>query len=273
MLKKYLLIAFLITVVSYLYSLMIAVLLAPAIKDIYFHFSTGISLSITGCIALYIVHQVNMLINKMIVGASKAIFLLNILVSFLITSILFAFITWLLNVLLRSTWELDFLYLKDQIIIINFLILIILAYYTIAYYTQTTAIKNKKLKADNLELTLALNKYLTRIPSLSNKKTILIPVSDVLYFQIEEGIVFAYTNPNKKHALSITTLNELDSNLNPAVFFRLNRSEIVNIDKITSFEPYFKDRLAIKLSNNETTLYTSNTKSAPFREWLTRPSN
>lgn len=251
---------------------MIAVLLAPTINAVYFHFSTGISLSITGCIALYIVHQVNTLINKIMVRVSKAIFFINILLSFLITSLLFAFITWLLNVFLRSNWTLDFLYLKDQIVIINFLILVILAYYTIAYYTKSVAIKNKKLKADNLELSLALNKYLTRIPSLSNKKTVLIPVSDILYFQIEEGIIFAYTNPNKKLALTITTLNELEASLNPIGFFRINRSEIVNIDKVSSFEPYFKDRLAIKLSNNETTLYTSNTKSAPFREWLTKPS-
>lgn len=271
--KKYIVIATLITLFSYVYSLMMSVLLAPAANAIYFHISSGLSFSITGCIALYIVHQVDMIINKVIVSTSSPIFFINILVSFFTTSLLFAFITWLLNVLLRSNWTLDFLYLKDQIIIINFLLLIILSYHTIAYFTRTTARKNKKLSADNLEMSLVLNKYLTRIPSLANKKTVLTPIAQISYFQIDEGVLFAFTIDHQKHPLTITTLNELESKLNPAAFFRINRSEIVNIDKIASYEPYFKDRLAIKLTNKDTTLYTSNTKSAAFREWLVSPVN
>ena len=122
-------------------------------------------------------------------------------------------------------------------------------------------------------MSLALNKYLKRIPSLINKETTLISIDDVVYFKIENGIVFAHLIDGKQKPLSITTLNELESKLNPAVFFRINRSEILHFDKIVSFEPYFKDRLAIKLLESKTILYTSNAKSTLFRKWLVNPSN
>jgi len=185
---------------------------------------------------------------------------------------MFAVIAWLLNVILRGLWVLDFQYFKEQLIVINYLFILILSYYTISYFSKSSELRNKKLKAENLEMSIALNKYVTRIPSLSNKKTILIPVNSVLFFNIEDGVVFANTIENKKHPLVTTTLNELESKLNPAIFFRINRSEIIHIDKISSYEPYFKDRLAIKLSNSQTTLYTSNKRSSSFREWLTSAS-
>lgn len=252
---------------------MIAVLFAQDYNAINYYFDAGFSLSFLGCLILFIVYKIDTFINRAIYRFSKSMFTISFFVSFFTSLLLFFFVSWLLNGFLRDEWSLGFTFLKQQIIFINFLLLLILSYHTIAYFTRTTAIKNKKLTADNAEMSLALHKYLTRVPSLSSKKTELIPIAQILFFKIEEGVVFAYTNDGKKKPLTITTLNLLESKLNRAKFFRINRSEIVNIDKIESFEPYFKDRLAIKISNNSTTLYTSNTKSASFREWLLDISN
>lgn len=249
---------------------MIAVLFAPEFSAINYYLDSGLSLSLIGCITIYIVYKIDNFINKMIIKSSKSIFIINFLISFFISSIFFAFISWFLNIILRDEWSLNFSFLRQQMLIVNFLLILILSYHTILYFTRSITLKNRKLTADNLEMSLALKKYLTRIPSLSNKKTVLIPIKNVLFFKIEEGIVFAYTSENNKKALTTTTLNSLEPKLNPVIFFRINRSEIVNLDKVESYEPYLKDRLAIKISKSNITLYTSNSKSSSFRERLVK---
>lgn len=254
---------------SFIYTYMVAILLAHSPDTIYYHVSTGILIGVLGCLTIYIVYNIDRLISRIMVKTSKFVFIFNFLISFVISVLMFAIIGWSLNVILRDIWTLNFGYLKEQIAIVNYLSILILSYYTIAYFSKSTELQNKKLKAENLEMSKALNKYATRIPSLSNKKTVLISVDHVVYFKIEDGIVFAYTDDQKKHSITTPTLSELESKLNPAIFFRINRSEIIHVDKIISFEPYFKDRLAIKLSTNNTTVYTSNKRSSQFRNWLT----
>lgn len=252
---------------------MISLLFAEDYRAIDYSFDSGISLSIIGCLAVFIIYKVDNLIHKLILGNSKSIILLNFFISLLSTVLLFFFISWIFNLVLRNNISISFSFIKEQIVIINYLFILILAYHTIGYFTRAIAKKNKELKADNLEMSLALNKYLKRIPSIINKKTTLIPIDDIVYFKIESGIVFAHLISGEQKPLTITTLNELESKLNPTVFFRINRSEILHFDKIASHEPYFKDKLAIKLLDSETILYTSNSKSPSFRKWLVNPSN
>lgn len=252
---------------------MISFLFAEDYDSINYSIDSGISSSIIGCITIFMVHRIDSFINKALVKKLKSSFLIKFLISLFSVTILFFFISFILNIVVRDNYSISFSFIKEQIIIVNYILLLILSYYAIAFFTRKVAQKNKELKADNLEMSLALNKYSQRLPSVINKKTKLISVDEILFFKIEEGIVFAYVSNNKKCALSETTLNTLESKINPSVFFRINRSEIVHIDKIDSYEPYFKDRLAIKLSDKKTILYTSNAKSASFKKWLVNPAN
>lgn len=255
-------------VLSFTYTLMIAILSAQNMDTVNFQIDAIFSLTIIGIVAIFIIYKIDGVINRLNIKRTKSIFVVNLFISFFASSIFFIVISWLLNVFLRGNWVLNFVFLKQQILLLNFLLILTLSYHTITYFIQSLALRNKKLTADNLELSLELNKYLTRIPSLSNKKTILIAIAQVSYFKIEDGVVFAFTKDQQRHPLTITTLNALEAKLNPTVFFRINRSEIINIDEVASYESYIKDRLAIKLTNHNLSLYTSNTKSAPFRDWL-----
>ena len=266
--KKYIIIALLISIVSFVYTFMIAILFAQDYESINYYIDSGFSVSVFGCLIIFITHKIDLFIYNTINKQSKTIFILSVFVSFISSLLLFLLVSWLLNGFVRSNWSLNFIFLKQQIIFIIFLLLLIFSYHTVVYFTKSIVIKNKKLKADNLEMSLALNKYLTKVPSLSNKKTELISITQILFFKIEEGVVFAYISKQKKKPLTYTTLNHLETKINPTMFFRINRSEIVNIEKIESFEQYFKDRLAIKILNESITLYTSNTKSPSFRNWI-----
>lgn len=95
----------------------------------------------------------------------------------------------------------------------------------------------------------------------------LLAVDDVTHLQAEEGVVFAIDKQGARHPLA-GTLTELEKQLDPARFFRLNRSEVVSLAYIEKAEPYGKDRLAIKLKTSPDFLLTSAAHTAGFRKWL-----
>lgn len=92
---------------------------------------------------------------------------------------------------------------------------------------------------------------------------------DIIFFKAEEGAVFAHDSQNKRHLLSETTIKEIEEQLNPSDFFRINRSEIVQKNYIQKIQRYNKNILAIKLNSSETYLKTSQSKTSEFKEWIT----
>ncbi len=63
-------------------------------------------------------------------------------------------------------------------------------------------------------------------------------------------------------------LSDLINELNPRVFFQINRGEIVNLNFIEKIEPYFGDRLAISVKNVKQHLITSASLTSNFRKWI-----
>ncbi|MGI4873284.1 MAG: LytR/AlgR family response regulator transcription factor [Janthinobacterium lividum] len=92
-------------------------------------------------------------------------------------------------------------------------------------------------------------------------------VADVVYFQAEEGVVLAIDRTGARYPLG-GTLAELERQLDPARFCRLNRSEVVHIAFVEKVEPYFNNRLAVKLRGNANELVTSTGQTPAFRKWL-----
>jgi two-component system response regulator LytT len=93
-------------------------------------------------------------------------------------------------------------------------------------------------------------------------------VDDVAYVQADEGVTFAVDGAGTRYPLS-GTLTELERQLDPARFGRLNRSELVNIAFVERVEPYFNNRLAVRLRGKpDLTLTTSAAQTPEFRRWL-----
>ncbi|WP_165903916.1 LytR/AlgR family response regulator transcription factor [Hymenobacter gummosus] len=95
----------------------------------------------------------------------------------------------------------------------------------------------------------------------------ILPVDDVMYLQADEGVVFACDKQAARYPLA-GTLTDLEKQLDPNRFFRLNRSELINIHYVEKVEPYFGNRLSVKLKHHETSLVTSAAQTADFRKWL-----
>ena len=73
-----------------------------------------------------------------------------------------------------------------------------------------------------------------------------IPTKDIAYFYYKDGISYLQT---QQQALPIDhTLDHLMEELDPKVFFRINRQYIVNIGHIKEIHSYFNSRLLLNLS-------------------------
>ncbi|MEO9570670.1 MAG: LytTR family DNA-binding domain-containing protein [Polaribacter sp.] len=71
----------------------------------------------------------------------------------------------------------------------------------------------------------------------------------------------------KRHTIS-QNLGSIFQQLNPKKFFKINRSEIVNIDFIENIESHFKNRLLISVKNHKEKVMTSSSTTSDFRKWL-----
>ncbi len=110
--------------------------------------------------------------------------------------------------------------------------------------------------------------YKKRFTINTHKGIYFLETVNILFFEANEGIVFAYDTKGKKHLLTQSTLKEIEEQLNPLDFFRINRSELIHKSYIEKIERYNKNTLAIKLKGYETHLKTSQSNTATFRAWL-----
>jgi DNA-binding LytR/AlgR family response regulator len=95
-----------------------------------------------------------------------------------------------------------------------------------------------------------------------------IEVEDVAFFFSESKITNAVTYDGTQHILN-QTLEKLEGQLDPSLFFRANRSYILNVGAIRKFENYFGGKLIVKLVQPfKETITVSRLKAALFKEWL-----
>lgn len=115
----------------------------------------------------------------------------------------------------------------------------------------------------------AMNTYKQRFTVRMRQGIYLLPTQQIAYLQADDSIVFAFDAAGQRYPLN-GTLTELEQQLDPTRFFRINRSEIVAIDQIDRLEPYLGDRLAVRLRGVATAFISSAAKTPDLRKWLDR---
>lgn len=121
---------------------------------------------------------------------------------------------------------------------------------------------------DNNQLNLITNEK--RIIVKLGKKNIPLYLNDVAYFFYSNKLVFLATLDDKKEFYIDISLNEIEKNLMPKTFFRINRKVVVNILAIKSFQSTKTRRLLIKLSPsfNQEEIFVSQKKAVEFKKWF-----
>lgn len=95
----------------------------------------------------------------------------------------------------------------------------------------------------------------------------LLETKQIAFIQMQNELPFAFDSIGRKFPLS-DSLSTLEKLLDPKQFFRLNRSEIVNLDYIENLKPDFHDRLEISLKNLKVKLTSSINRTPELRKWL-----
>ncbi len=105
---------------------------------------------------------------------------------------------------------------------------------------------------------------------LISKADALIPISidDIAYIYTEDKAVMIKTMDNKSFFLNYS-LDELEAQLDPLKFFRLNRQFITGVKAITKISQYFNGKLKIELSPiQDAKVIVSRAKTPVFKNWL-----
>jgi DNA-binding LytR/AlgR family response regulator len=97
----------------------------------------------------------------------------------------------------------------------------------------------------------------------------MVEIADVAYFYTEDKINFLCTKDNLRYPID-QNLDELESIIDPSIFFRINRQFIVNISAIDKMLAWSKSRVKIILKpSTEIETIVSTERSPHFKEWLT----
>jgi len=104
------------------------------------------------------------------------------------------------------------------------------------------------------------------LPFRDGYKTVL--VSDVTYFHSEQKITRARLLDGKDEILP-QTMEELEQQLDPKLFFRANRQFIIHIDAIQQLHNYFNSKLKVTLKKNpEVEIIVSRDKANLLKSWM-----
>lgn len=110
--------------------------------------------------------------------------------------------------------------------------------------------------------------YKSRFMVRIGQRIMAIPVENIAYFYSESKLTFIYTTENKKYPID-QTLNEVDLQLDPKWFFKINRQLIVKFDAIAEMHPWFKGRIKLKLSPDlPEEIVVSAERTPDFKLWL-----
>jgi DNA-binding LytR/AlgR family response regulator len=110
--------------------------------------------------------------------------------------------------------------------------------------------------------------YLKRLMIRIGQQIKVVEVKNIAYFYIDEKIVFAVSFTKDRHPMDLS-LDQLEKQLDPERFFRINRAFIISLESIETMLTYSKARIKIKLKPPcEIESITSTERSAAFREWL-----
>ena len=96
----------------------------------------------------------------------------------------------------------------------------------------------------------------------------LINIDDIECFYSENKGTYAHTKEGRNYLLD-STLDQLEDELEPQTFFRINRKFFVNINAIKDMVSYTNSRLQIKLqSYNEQDVIVARERVKDFKNWL-----
>ncbi len=92
----------------------------------------------------------------------------------------------------------------------------------------------------------------TKLLVRSTNRNFIVDANDVIYATIDDGLITVVTTSLEGQS-NYRTIEELQSNLDPDVFWRVHRSFLVNINRIKEVIPWFKSSYQLKMDDKRQT--------------------
>ena len=109
-----------------------------------------------------------------------------------------------------------------------------------------------------------------RTSILVNYKESFIPivVNKIAFFVVENEILYIQTLDNQRYPV-FKTMSEIESSIDPSLFFRINRQILLNKNAIKEVQPYFHRKVIIKTDVRiKEQLIVSRLKVTEFMNWI-----
>jgi two-component system LytT family response regulator/two-component system response regulator LytT len=112
----------------------------------------------------------------------------------------------------------------------------------------------ERQKASLPEIPVAAKPAMQRTKLLvrSGQRNFVVDAADVVYATIDDGLITVVTAQMEGQS-NYRTIEELQSNLDPDVFWRVHRSFLVNINRIREVIPWFKSSFQLKMDDKKQT--------------------
>lgn len=120
----------------------------------------------------------------------------------------------------------------------------------------------QKLKIKNEEYDI----YLKQINVTDNQGDTVINVQSILWFDVENKVYKAHTRESV--FILKKTISELEEELNPALFFRINRSIIINLSFFKNYSHWEYDKYIVRLNDNKTEFIMQRSRLKDLKEKL-----
>ncbi|WP_167615081.1 LytR/AlgR family response regulator transcription factor [Maribellus sediminis] len=132
--------------------------------------------------------------------------------------------------------------------------------------------ESNAIKPDYKELLQAITqgekKYRKRFLVSGATAFFKLDTDDIAWFYTQDRVTTAVTFAGKEHTIDLT-IEKLEEQLDPEMFFRTNRSTIVHINAIRKFENHFGGKLILRLIHPfDEPIMISRLKAAEFKEWV-----
>lgn len=133
--------------------------------------------------------------------------------------------------------------------------------------TESQAIKIEQLVSE-LQKQSGLKTYRKRFLVKHLQKLLSIEVETIAYFYCEDRVNFFKTKDGKNYIVDYT-MDEIEEMVDPNRFFRAGRALIVSISSVVQMEPYFGNRLALRLTPSfDKEALVSREKVNDFKVWM-----
>ena len=138
------------------------------------------------------------------------------------------------------------------------------------FYTEKEYQNQGILKEMIRQLLPTKKKYKQQFLIHHKDQILTVPTATIDYSYIDNKMTYVVTKDQSSYIVPFT-LEELENQLDPTYFFRVNRQFIIALDSFQSIHKYFNDKGKIILKNNpEAEIILSRSRFAEFKEWLDR---